>query len=384
MAVDFRCERCGKLLRTDAEPGGDVKCPHCGKKVTVPAGLASLPRPRVPADAAARGPSPQPVPQAAGPEGEFEEPEGEAILGAMAKIMPWIISAFFHVGVFLIMFFVGMLFVGAQKDKPETFIPGLVYTDKPKAVYDPARESTEDAAARRTPTPSDQWSRQENSVPLDSAATDRQLEVIVNVGGGLSGGLAAHGLYGGSGTAPRGRFLGEGGNAHHVVFVIDRSGSMLETIDAVKEALRRSIGRLAPVQDFHVLFFVDVAPTENPPRRLVPAIEENKIEADEFLSDVVAQSTRGVTDPTEALRRAFQVLEKADKSKLGKMIFLLTDGLFADNEKVLNEIRKHNRDKDVVIYTYLYSADRNELAVDVLRQIAQESNGKFKYINPFE
>ena len=48
MTVDFRCEKCGKLLSVDAAEGSSVRCPHCNKKVQVPAALAALPRPQVP------------------------------------------------------------------------------------------------------------------------------------------------------------------------------------------------------------------------------------------------------------------------------------------------------------------------------------------------
>ena len=47
MNVDFRCEHCGKLLSVQGKTGDEVRCPHCMKMTAVPAGLASLPRPRV-------------------------------------------------------------------------------------------------------------------------------------------------------------------------------------------------------------------------------------------------------------------------------------------------------------------------------------------------
>ena len=60
MAVEFRCEKCGKLLTVEAELGAKVRCRYCNGKVAVPAALASLPRPQVPPGT----PSPPP-PQAA-------------------------------------------------------------------------------------------------------------------------------------------------------------------------------------------------------------------------------------------------------------------------------------------------------------------------------
>ena len=70
MAVEFRCENCGKMLSVDAAPGSPVKCPHCRKKVTVPEALASLPRPHVP-------PTASPPPRAQAPASEGDEGEEE-------------------------------------------------------------------------------------------------------------------------------------------------------------------------------------------------------------------------------------------------------------------------------------------------------------------
>jgi len=56
MVAVFRCdERCGKLLSVEAEARAAVRCPACNRKVAIPAGLASLPRPRAGLGAGADG-----------------------------------------------------------------------------------------------------------------------------------------------------------------------------------------------------------------------------------------------------------------------------------------------------------------------------------------
>src|ERR1017187_4834834 len=103
--VEFRCEKCGKLLSVQADPGGLVKCTQCGKKVQVPAGLASLPHPQIGlGDGVPSGATPPPPPRPgepmgpamAGPQaaGAPDETEMEASSGAMSKmamLMPWMI-----------------------------------------------------------------------------------------------------------------------------------------------------------------------------------------------------------------------------------------------------------------------------------------------------
>jgi hypothetical protein len=84
-----------------------------------------------------------------------------------------------------------------------------------------------------------------------------------------------------------------------------------------------------------------------------------------------------------ALEQAFEVLARADPERPGKLIYLLTDGVFPDNKKVLELIRGLNRDKDVRIHTFLMG-ERHPVAVSVLKRIASENGGQFKYIRDEE
>jgi uncharacterized protein with von Willebrand factor type A (vWA) domain len=173
-------------------------------------------------------------------------------------------------------------------------------------------------------------------------------------------------------SGPRSNFFGSGGNTHHAVYVIDRSGSMLDTFDAVRQEMLISISKLNDKeQDFHVILFADGPPIEMGAKRLVMAGKDNKRQAADFLA---ALRPEGQTDPIPALMRAFEVLDRADRSKSGKLIYLLTNGDFPDNEGVLKAIRERNKNKEVHIYTYLYGP-RERAALDVLNKIARENGG---------
>ena len=178
----------------------------------------------------------------------------------------------------------------------------------------------------------------------------------------------------------RSSFFGSGGNAHHVVYAIDRSGSMVETFDTVRTEMLISISRLSPKQDFHVILFAKGPPLEAAARRLSVASRMNKGAAAKFLEDVRAQ---GQTDAIPALKRAFAVLARADKRRGRKLIYLLTDGNFPDNAAVLAAIRKLNKDKKVSINTYLYGRRPPE-AEKVMRLIAKENKGRYKYVSADE
>jgi hypothetical protein len=197
--------------------------------------------------------------------------------------------------------------------------------------------------------------------------------------------------------------MGIGGNAYHIVYVVDRSGSMLDTFDEVRMEMLSSISKLNTQQTFHVIFFALGTPQENAPRTLVYASEEYKRQAAAYLKTIQPQ---GQTDPLPALRRAFEVLKAAPNDRRGKLIYLLTDGDFQspDNQTVVAEIRRLNADKSISINCILHvrldkgSKTKGELApyiagnkplpsdleqkipgANVLRQIAAENRGRFKF-----
>jgi len=386
MAIEFRCSKCMKVVNVTARPGKKVRCPHCGKKVVVPAALASLPTPQVPDQSGASGP-------AAGgsggdkPPGEEEleeEPDlsNDAVMAAMANIMPWVISVFLHVGLMLIMVFAVMIVV-FNKMPERVVIPDAALSDTPGGRINPGEGDPDMEMHQPRPTDEDKWSRKEGDVSVDTGKTDKRIDLIGRgVGGASGGGLASPGLTtGGRGSGPRSDFLGSGGSAHHVVFVIDKSGSMAigGVFDHVRQQMLISISKLREIQDFHVILFADGPPDEFQPRRLVPGSDMYKENVAKWLKTVQAHSTTGATNPVPSLVRAFAVLRNADTRRKGKLIYLLTDGVFLDNALVLRTVTG-NRSKDVFINTYLYGFKPPE-AVALMKKIASVTRGKYKYVS---
>ncbi len=365
MAIDFRCEKCGKLLSVEAEPGSVIKCSECGKKVTVPAGLASLPRPNVPPNAA-----PQAAPSGPPGEGEEEmlEEESPAVLGVMAHIMPWVISGFFHLGLFVIMLFFVMV-SGANKIPKEKNIPDVLTLKSPGAKLSSQQNPAQ--VQSQTPKRARDYARQQSS---SASKTTRQADVIGI--SGASGGAAGTFDRSEGGSGATSNFFGGSVQADHIVFVIDRSGSMVDSFDQLRQEMRRSISMLSPEQDFHVIMFAEGEPIESTSKQLVPATEDSKLRVGPWLDEVRPE---GQTDPIPALRRAFDVLARANSNK-GKLIYLLTDGVFPDNEKVVKYIESRNKGQEVQINTYLYGGYEEE-AVRVLQLIAKENRGEFKRID---
>lgn len=399
MAVDFRCEHCGKSIGANADPGASMRCPHCQKMTVVPTALASLPRPLVPKEINNPTPTspPPPAPVAASPQGlEEEVPEqSDAVMNVMARAMPLVLSVFFHVGLGMVMIFLGSMFA-ARPPAPEAIVvpdaslaanPGNTLAPPGMKVGGGKTSKVTNTAQKDSSIPS---ASSRTKTIIGSAGSNAGVNAVFAVSGSGSAGSSAGGgqWFGGGGGS--GKFFGVGGtggggggSAYHFVFVIDRSGSMADTFEGVKNELITSVSKLGDVQDFHVVLLGEGAVAlENTPRKLVPATKENKEGFLDFIEKVVA---RGGTNPIPALTRAFDTLDHAS-SKPGKVIYLLTDGAFSDNEKVLALIRDRNKKKDVFINTFLYAApkDNEAGAAETMKKIASENHGLFKQVDPDE
>jgi len=200
-----------------------------------------------------------------------------------------------------------------------------------------------------------------------------------------------------SNSAPPSKFFDSAANAHHIVYVVDRSGSMAPTFEQVRIEILKSINKLQPEQDFTIVLFGDGSFIEGPQKRLVSGDLANKLAANNFLRDIIAS---GSTTVLPALKRAFQILKSADASKPGRVIYLLSDGDFAGmsggstytaadgrvlngNEAVIQWLRDNNPKEEekglIHVFTFLYG-NTDEDARKVMETIAKDSGGRFKLI----
>jgi hypothetical protein len=188
--------------------------------------------------------------------------------------------------------------------------------------------------------------------------------------GDASGGaLAPFGVPGGGGgIGPKSPFMGVSGNAMKVVYLCDSSGSMMNKFDTLRNELRKACDTLKPVQAFDIIFFSEdkfIALD----KELLLAVPETKRKAYDFLDKT---APHGSSDPIPGIQAAF---------KAGpQLIYMLTDGDFPNNQQVIEEIRKLNKDKRVKINTIAFM-DRGEAYEKLLKQIADENGGLFKFVS---
>ena len=168
---------------------------------------------------------------------------------------------------------------------------------------------------------------------------------------------------------PGPEFFGAGGSsargARRIVYVVDRSGSMLDTFEYVAEELKRSISALRRSQKFHVIFYNSGKPLEAPPGRLVSAIQAQKDRFFAFLADVMPA---GGTDPIPAMGRAL--------SNEPDLIYFLSDGQF--EATLLDKLDAWNKERRTQIFTIAY-VDRT--GAELLERIAREHGGEFKFVS---
>ncbi len=350
-----------------------MKCPYCQKKVVVPEVLALLPRPLVPSNEV----RPEAPPDEVGEAPYLEKEQPEAVIAVMARAMPWVISVFFHLGLGLIFMFVAMIVKPPARVLSVT-IPDAVLSENPGQV-NPTRSDRPDHRSQRFRRVQATVTH-ERDIPEDTGETDKQVTLIGRGAGGTTGGQGDFGLPTGGGGG-RSNFGGLGGSAYHIVYLIDRSGSMIDSFLAVRLEIASSVAQLRPVQDFHVILFAGGQRLlEKQPPTLTAATDRHKLMLADFLKPMRAEAS---TNPVPAINRAFDVLARADMSRPGKLIYLLTDGVFPDNKKVLATIRRRNKNKEVLINTFLYG-NRPPEAETVMRRIAAENGGRYRYISPDE
>ena len=374
MSARFRCPECKQPLRSrhgdNSGKGRVLKCPECGARLAVPPARAWVAHPQID--------SPSPAAADDGPDSPHRQ---DVVLPAMARSMPWIMSVFFHAAVALIFMLVATVLIVEEPEKS-----GVAPNVSPRDAIDVSRSVTQVPSrlvkSNRRPV-LDKLRREsklaEGAAPKDNSKIPLTDEVIgigslSDLGLGQTGtGVEGIGPGGGPGCELFPPPPPQGGVAD-VVFLIDRSGSMVDMFDTVRFQILSSVRNMGPTKHrFHVVLFSDGGPIEKTPRRMTPASDKAKLALLKFLDPVRAS---GKTDPIPAINRAFDVLGKSK----GGVIHLLTDGVFPDNRAVLDAIDRRNAAGRIKINTILYG-NRPPLAEKVMSKIARDNKGAYRYVS---
>lgn len=301
-------------------------------------------------------------PPQAGPGHEGSAP---LILSGRGILASWLISIVAHAVLFLGMVALVLPFNAEKKpDRPaarvEVVGPVEATSFLPSRDFDLSQSaSVNDVADVRIPP-------KPFAPPSDLMVSKKPELTVIGIGAG-GGDFTKYGLSVGGGPGPE--FFGLGGSARgarEIVYVVDRSGSMIDTFVYVQAELKRSISALRRSQKFHVIFFNAGPPLEYPPKRPVAAIEAHKTEFFKFLETV---APGGGTKPEGAMNRAL-ALEP-------DLVYLLSDGV-GFQQSLHRRLDEWNADRKARIYTIAY-LDR--AGSQMLEQIAREHDGEFRFVS---
>jgi len=140
-----------------------------------------------------------------GHDGHDELSSDKAML-ILANAMPWVISMLFHLGLFLVMFFLVFMVV-KQPDSEEIIIPDAVMSDNPGGMVNPRQSQTKSKSQTRQKRK--KFTRK-TKISVDTGKTKTALKVF---GGASAAATDDMGLRANTGT--RSSFYGSGGNAHN-------------------------------------------------------------------------------------------------------------------------------------------------------------------------
>ena len=223
------------------------------------------------------------------------------------ELLPWGISFLFHMGLVLLALFIVWTATMVLPDDPPT-VPVMKLTQTPQSLVDVTQMeelSTESSLSKAT-VPQPVVSRSVS----ESVVTEQTPTAI---GSGIPAPSAGSIQGTGTGNAPGlgVGFLGMGGNAHRIVFLVDASGSLISDLPFVVKELKKSIEKLSEEQTFQVIFYrgneaagqsIIRIPLGN---GLIPATADNKRRAIQWLDTPSQYAPGGRAEPVKAIQAAF-------------------------------------------------------------------------------
>jgi len=172
-------------------------------------------------------------------------------------------------------------------------------------------------------------------------------------------------------ATPHVSFFGSSAAGYKIVFVVDRSGSMWDQFELVRDQLLAALARLEPSQQFQLIFFSSGQPLLMKPSDFLVASPAKKKLAYDFLQKIGRlDPASGPTDPTPALNAALSL-----PSGPADVIFLLSDGDFP--QALLQAVKSANPRARTQINAIGFGYQGG---ADLLRTLAAQNRGSFRFV----
>jgi hypothetical protein len=311
------------------------------------------------------------------------DPEEEEEASAMvADLLPWTISILFHAGLVLLASFIIWTTQAAEEEKK--IIPSTQLGETPNAQLETTSTETETQSSKA------QAESSESSADLQSTVdTSSSLIAANSASGSTSPFGSGAGESGGTG------FMGQkvGGNVEKLVFLIDASGSLIDSLPYVIRELKTTIQELSPQQKFTVIFFRGENLFDQPVLE-VPVPERGLKEASsrtkELVNEWITLSNGnivpgGEAPPIAAIRQALRYRPE--------LLVLLSGDIIGtgihqiDQKKLLEEIKQINTaNTKINTIQFLYPDPLASVPgmKGTMKLIAEQSGGRYKFVDEDE
>ncbi len=328
-------------------------------------------------------PSPQPNPHdAAGDAAAMHEPEPESVKdeinAVFLTLLPWGISILFHVGLVFLAIFVVWSTQELRIEDPSVIpVARLSPTPGTPKMVKMSKKMTRTSKTRQTqPKP--------KTRPTKLASKTKVKTALIGVTGGAMAKANPFSIAGPSGA--RSSFYGTpGGNARKIVYLIDASGSLVDSLPFVLQELKRSISELTDRQVFTVIFFQGEQTIEVPPRGLKQANEDTKIRVIRWIDMDSGNITPfGRSNPVKAVQAALGYNPQ--------LMFLLSDNITGQHqyeihqESLLTAIEKSNHGRTKInTIQFVYPDPLASIGLKpTLEQISENTGGIYKFVDGSE
>jgi len=319
---------------------------------------------------------------------EEEDPSvGEEAGAVVMALLPWGVSLLLHAALVLLAIFIIWAVISVEEEE-ELIIPDVRMSKNPGAPLTMKQmEQVKPSSARRSVT------RTTTPTQTSSVTTKVNLKTpLIGVAGSAGGKSSPFGTTVGEGSGFNANFFGSGGNAKSIVFVVDASGSLLDTFPFVILELKKTINSLSEKQSFTIIFFQgDKAVEVTAPRAgMKPATAETKQRVIEWIEPASNNiQPMGGTNPLPGIQKAL--------SYRPQLMYLLSDNVTGggtgatiyeiEQQKLLNEVKRANAGGTKInTIQFLYPDPLEGVAGKhgTLQQIADASGGIYKFVSADE
>lgn len=309
-----------------------------------------------------------------------EPTAGDEASDMLLSLLPWAISILLHVGIVLLAVFV-VWSVQKQVSEEEVIIPIARLSATPGA---PLTQQQTKTLTQSTTSMTRRSLATAASTPARTALASKVSQDSISIGAQMSMSQSnpfTAGVSAGAGL--KAQFFGTGGNATRIGYLVDASGSLIDTLPFVIMELKRSIGELSERQSFTVIFFQGEDAIEVPPRSWKQANSTNKQRVMQWLDEgnIVPM---GLSNPVKALRIILQYRPQ--------LLFLLSDNITGegryevDQRRLLAEITDANRGGTKInTIQFLYQDKLVDYGLEPsLKLISDGTGGIYKFLDARE